>query len=59
MLSYSEEHRAVFPSLPALYFDAVRTLRIYWLGLGLRIRITVMKGVVLVVKCPDVKCAHQ
>ena len=59
VLSSSEEHRTVFPEPPVLHFDSVRTLRIYWLGLGLRIRITVMKGVVIVVKSPDVKCVYQ
>ena len=48
-----------FLSLRSLHFDAARTLKIYWLGLGLWIRITVIKGAALVVKSPDVKCVYQ
>ena len=56
MLSNSEEHREVFPEPPVIAFRRFKTLK----GLLVRARLatTVMKGVVLVVKSPDVKCVN-
>ena len=56
MLSNSEEHREVFPEPPVTAFRRFKNLK----GLLVRARLatTVMKGVVLVVKSPDVKCVN-
>ena len=44
--------------LRSLHLDGVRALRIYQLGKGLLTTVTVIKGAVLVVKSPDVKCVN-
>ena len=58
MLSNSEEHREVFPEPPATTFRRCKNLKDLLVRLGWLLTITVMKGLVLIVKSPDVKCVN-
>ena len=57
MLSNLEEHRAVFPEPLVTAFRRCKNLKDILVRLGLGI--TVIKGVLLIVKSPDVRCVYQ